>query len=1046
MLSDRGRIGALCVLLLAAVIAMAETDRLVAGSLGDGGRSRTLAQTIGPLALRYTDAWQVWASVPGLGGAKVGWWILGQVVLDAGFVACYALLLWRLFAGVNRVRFAVLLLVTAEVAEAIALSIGAAWLVGGALGDAPGDAGPPWVAGVEGGVASVKWVLVLLVVVLTVASPTVRQRIWRATVLMARALYTQRLSAVIVLFLGVLSLVPLANIWDQLPDVERSWTDRLVIADGHFWTAVGSSFLVAAGLLILGRARTELAWQLQVQRTVPSAPAAVTWWLIGPAAAIVGATLLGWGAGFVDGQVLVIFVAVPVALVAGSLLLRALRVPLWVRHPPARRNVRLAVYVWRMGDALALLLLAVAGLGLVRSFTAPAMLWLVSDPGVTPAAGAQSLVLAIAGAVFAALAIWGGERVLVRLDRALDDQAARASAAPSAPRSTASGSTASGSTASRSTAPRPTASRSTASRAASAGSRLLDPRRTSPLAEPGLRWVAWVLVGIGAAAILALLLFPLRTSQLLGVVATVILSIGSWTLIIGTIIVELQRRRPLEVFRLLHLRASPVLTLLLLVPLVAAQGGGDPDLHALRLPGSQAVPALRGDLTGAFGNWLDRSAVCDTKVPTAAGSATVRPLLLIAAEGGGIRAAAWTAGALAELGKTGRCGDAAAFVSSGVSGGSVGLALARLTGSGAPRAADAVSGPDALSAALAGLFVGDMIAGSTGVRVPALGEGTGRWRDRAGLMETQWEAAAPSLRTRFDGAVEGPTGALVLNSTVAATGCRAVASQVTLPTDTAEKQPGSSQNCRLLSRGLPATLDLLSIYQQTCPQQLSWATAAMLSARFPFITPGGRMPHPAPVSVNGSGPGSASACARAPAVQLVDGGYAEGSGLGTLADLSPTIADLVAEHNASVASAGGGGGAFVVPIVLYLQNKFGSDIATNVSGLSAEVFVPLAGIAGTPLQTDASTWLQRLDDNFSDVCPRAAGSACDDAVRSLRSTTGAVVVAAPYTRPAVDAPLGWSLSEFSRQRLADALGIEARQTKPGPAGYGRFGALLALLR
>ena len=1023
MLSDRGRIGALGVLLLAAVIAMAETDRLIAGSLGDGGRSRTLAQTIGPLALRYTDSWQVWASVPGLGGAKVGWWILGQVMLDAGFVACYALLLWRLFAGANRVRFAVLLLVTVEAIEALLLAVGSAGLIGGALSGAPGGPEPSWVAGAEGAAASVKWVLVLLVLLLAIASPTVRRRIGRNAALMARALYTQRLSAVIVLFLGVLSLVPLANIWDQLPDVERSWTDQLVVANGHFWTAVGSSFLVAAGLFVLGRARTELAWQLHVQRTVPTEPAAVTWWLIGPAAVIVGATLLGWSVSFVDAQVLLIFVGVPVALVAASLLLRALRAPLWMRRPPARRDLRLAVHVWRMGDALALLLLAVAGLGLVRSFTAPAMLWAVSDPGVTPAAGAQALALTVAGAAFAGLAVWGGERVLVRLDLSLDRQAgdAQVGQTPAPP--------------------------SAVSLAASAGSRLLDPRRTSPLAEPGLRWVAWALVGIGAATILALLLFPLRSSELLGVVATVILSIGSWTLIIGTITVELQRRRPLEVFRLLHLRASPVLTLLLVVPLVAAQGGGDPDVHALRLPRGQAVPALRGDLPDAFGDWLDRSAVCDTAVATAEGSVTARPLLLIAAQGGGIRAAAWTAGALAELGATGRCGEAVAFLSSGVSGGSVGLALARLTGGGAPGGADAVSAPDALSAALAGLFVGDMIAGSAGIRVPALGEGSGRWLDRAGLMETQWEAAAPSLRARFDGAVDGPTGALVFNSTVAATGCRAVASQVILSAD-ATGNPRSCQNCRLPSRGLPASLDLLSMYEQTCPQQLDWATAAMLSARFPFITPGGRMPHPGRGSAPGSGPGSASGCVQAPAVQLVDGGYAEGSGLGTLADLSPAIVDLVAEHNTSVAAAAatGGDGAFVVPVVLYLQNKFGSDIAADVSGLSAELFVPLAGIAGTPLQTDASTWLQRLDDSFRDVCPRAAGSACEEAVRSLRTTTGPVVVAAPYTRPAVDAPLGWTLSEFSRQRLTDALGIEARQTKSGPGGYGRFGALLEMLR
>ena len=39
------------------------------------------------------------------------------------------------------------------------------------------------------------------------------------------ALWEQRLSLVVVTVVGVLTLVPLPNIWDQLPDVERSWVD-----------------------------------------------------------------------------------------------------------------------------------------------------------------------------------------------------------------------------------------------------------------------------------------------------------------------------------------------------------------------------------------------------------------------------------------------------------------------------------------------------------------------------------------------------------------------------------------------------------------------------------------------------------------------------------------------------------------------------------------------------------------------------------------------------------------------------------------------------
>jgi hypothetical protein len=91
---------------------------------GDGVRW-TLAQTIGPLALRYTDSWQIWASVPGFGGTNVGWWIHRP-------------------GHARRRRFAVLLLVPVEAVEAVVLSVGAAGLVSRTSGPAAS-----WIAGAE---------------------------------------------------------------------------------------------------------------------------------------------------------------------------------------------------------------------------------------------------------------------------------------------------------------------------------------------------------------------------------------------------------------------------------------------------------------------------------------------------------------------------------------------------------------------------------------------------------------------------------------------------------------------------------------------------------------------------------------------------------------------------------------------------------------------------------------------------------------------------------------------------------------------------------
>jgi hypothetical protein len=89
---------------------------------------------------------------------------------------------------------------------------------------------------------------------------------------------------------------------------------------------------------------------------------------------------------------------------------------------------------------------------------------------------------------------------------------------------------------------------------------------------------------------------------------------------------------------------------------------------------------------------------------------------------------------------------------------------------------------------------------------------------------------------------------------------------------------------------------------------MEWATAAMLSARAPVITPAAR------VEDGVCGPEQ---------MQLVDGGYAEGSGLGTAADLAPVIADRISVHNEQADE----GDPPIVPIVVYLKNSPGTTCA-----------------------------------------------------------------------------------------------------------------------
>ena len=171
---------------------------------------------------------------------------------------------------------------------------------------------------------------------------------------------------------------------------------------------------------------------------------------------------------------------------------------------------------------------------------------------------------------------------------------------------------------------------------------------------------------------------------------------------------------------------------------------------------------------------------------------------MYAAEGGGIRAAYWTSAAIdlvadpASSGST-RAVCRSAMLSSGASGGSVGLSIASVRDPGtAADAVVAISGPEALGAAADGLIVRDGLYAATGVPLPSLRdpstEGTD-WSDRATLIEQAWSRAIPRLARPFlrpaaddpgDSTRRawrfGPAGALVINSTSTTTSPRVVSS------------------------------------------------------------------------------------------------------------------------------------------------------------------------------------------------------------------------------------------------------------------------------
>jgi hypothetical protein len=479
-------------------------------------------------------------------------------------------------------------------------------------------------------------------------------------------------------------------------------------------------------------------------------------------------------------------------------------------------------------------------------------------------------------------------------------------------------------------------------------------------------------------------------------------------------VLSLRRRRPLALFELLGLRSDPVIALVLVIPVVVAQLSGSVGLHGVDRLAADAGAVERPGLEQAFADWRERSAGCETVVDGVA----VQPLVLVAAEGGGIRAATWTVATLAEFVADGRCAADSVFLSSGVSGGSIGLAVAATldrddTGGAtgpAPeypdrvrQAIEDIGRSAALPGALVGLFGSDPLASTTGLRSPTFEDPT-RWRDRAALIEDAWRDADDRLALPWGADPAAPTGLVVFNSTDILSGCRVVVSQVELGpggsgSTTEETHGGDAEGnaqrprCDQGSAEPALTLDLVDFFG-ACAFGADWATASMLSARFPVVTPGGVIDRSA---VCGSDSGATGD--DRDRLHLVDGGYAENSGLGLIADISPDLARVIADYNLEAE-------VDVVPYLVYIQNSPGAYLAARAQESVPELSVPLAGFGTKATQVTPNSWIQR-------------------AMAAFEMSSDQVVIAAAGTEPSVTVPLGWGLSDATYDQLLVAAHTQA---------------------
>ena len=566
--------------------------------------------------------------------------------------------------------------------------------------------------------------------------------------------------------------------------------------------------------------------------------------------------------------------------------------------------------------------------------------------------------------------------------------------------------------------------------------------------------VRLVLIGVGTVIVGGFALFPIAVSGVIGVLGTTVLGLLGWSLVIGSATIELAGRRPLDVFRAIGLRSDPVLSFAVIVPLVLAVVALPPQLHAVERDAEAAALDTRTHLDAALQEWIDDGAgsACYTVLPD---GTKVRPLVLAAAEGGGIRAATWTADVFSAVMADGACARQAVFLSSGVSGGSVGLTLFRTDDPDAdpgaePVSAAAIAEPDGLAAIVAAALTGDLLSGSTGLRIPTESsrDGVGRvWQDRAGQVQSVWRLQDPAFRLAYDHEKQSPTGWIVLNSTAAKENCRVLISQLDLGLDRPSTQPtandGRAVSCLQPEPGVSGAIDLETVYG-SCPMGLDWATAALLSARFGVVSPDGRIDRD----------NLPPSCAAVPRLQLVDGGYAENSGLGTLSDIASSVVEAAAAHNATVESGRSSrrSDTWIVPMVMWVSNAPGSDIVRPPADASPSLIVPLETLSANVAMNAPSRWLQRLSDTIESPCAGAIDgddvmTACETAMAAAHvCVDSGVAVVAPTSTPTIAAPLGWTLSKMSQDSLqssVDAL-VAKDPTCGGNIGYGSFADLLSL--
>lgn len=549
--------------------------------------------------------------------------------------------------------------------------------------------------------------------------------------------------------------------------------------------------------------------------------------------------------------------------------------------------------------------------------------------------------------------------------------------------------------------------------------------RTSLVSRLSQRWFgrAWAKPFAGAAglALAATVIWfyadPIAVAPHLSTMGMIVIATIALTLLGAGAVRLAELSRPPRLLAAFGIRRMPVVTVLvvwlLLAPTLASRHVADIPLledvgTAAAAPGFEAV-------------WERWAAANLAGLPNGeTPGRKVVPLLLVSSSGGGLRAAAWTSFVLDCLfegtpGATGPCEGAQADASgvravalmSGVSGGSLGIAayLSHLADAfegpaGGNSWVDEAFGDDYLAAPLGWLFFLDLPRS-------LIGFGSGL-PNRSELMERAWQASWPEestgLRRGVTALWEEGLPPVIFNGTSVNDGCRVNLSALDLDGHSPEIPSCAGLGDGRAEEGgsLGATYDLVDFL---CPgDDIALSTAAGMASRFPVVATAGRL-------AGDIGGGCASA--RSGAVFVVDGGYLEGSGAGTLLDTWDAISDRVEQYNSA------GSPVCVVPFMVHIDNGYETPAVSGNQTVPRELLVPVLALANSSSGITAA----RAEAALAFEAPFTVGGADITLVGRDGAVTSRYVRLVTRAHPGVQAPLGWTLSQASIDDLRDQLGI-----------------------